>query len=57
MVSTNIAIHGGFFPRSLKSCFTDERWSGAGVIRSLVVAKVMKKNTTASIEKIPIVVW
>jgi Na+/melibiose symporter-like transporter len=48
MVSTNIATHGPFLNRSAKSCRTDDFWSGAGRMRSRVVANVMAKNTAAS---------
>ena len=48
IVRTNIAIQGGFFPRSLKSCRMEVFWSGAGRMRSWVVASVTKKITASA---------
>ena len=56
-VRTNIASQGPFFSRSAKCCLIGAFCPGGGRIRSFVVANVMKKSTTASAEKMPIVYW
>ena len=55
VVMMNIAIHGGFFIMSRKSCLRSGFWPTGGFTRSLALKNVTTKNTTAITAKIPTV--